>query len=74
MTPNTQISPNTAVTPIPEAQRVDFLPKLFGPRLMLTGENAVYSFMEALCSDYQGGFWQFYEKLHNTCAMQRLMV
>lgn len=61
MTANTQTSTNATLTLIPEARRMEFLPKLFGHRLMVTGENAVYSFMEALSSDYHGGFWQFYE-------------
>lgn len=69
MTPNTQISPDTKVTPIPEEQRTDFLPKLFGHRLMVTGENAVYSFMEALSCDYHGGFWQFYETTEGALYM-----
>ena len=61
MTSNAEVSPVTPLTPIPDAKRMEFLPRLFGHRLIVTGENAVYSFMEALSSDYHGGFWQFYE-------------
>lgn len=61
MTPNSQTSPNATLTPIPEARRMEFLPKLFGTSLMIIGENSVYTFMEQLCSDYNGGFWQFFE-------------
>jgi hypothetical protein len=61
MTPNTQPSTNATTTPIPESGRMEFLPKLFGPSLMIIGENSVYTFMDNLCSDYHGGFWRFYE-------------
>ena len=38
-----------------------FLPRLFGPRLFLIGEHAVYGFMDQLSpSDYAGGLWDFY--------------
>ncbi|MFP1133055.1 antirestriction protein [Asticcacaulis sp. W401b] len=40
--------------------RANFLPKLFGS-WYLRGEMAVYSFMEELCRDYRGGFWDFFE-------------
>ena len=39
-----------------------FLPRLFGPRLFLIGEHAVYGFMDQLSPvDYNGGLWEFYE-------------
>ena len=39
-----------------------FLPRLFGPRLFLIGEHAVFGFMEQLSpADYNGGLWDFYE-------------
>ncbi len=46
---------------VPETRRSAFLPKLFGKRLVLIGENTVYNFMGWLCPDYLGGFWNFYE-------------
>lgn len=51
-----------AATRVPEHQRVDFLPALFGRDLLLIGENTLYSMMEWLSpDDYRGGFWDFYE-------------
>lgn len=48
---------------VPEAQRMAFLPALFGPRLMLIGESAVYQLMSWLArEDYTGGLWRFYER------------
>ncbi len=49
-------------TPVPEARRMAFLPRLFGRRLFLIGEHTVFSFMEHLSpADYSGGLWDFYE-------------
>ncbi len=61
MTLDSSAAKSAAPSPIPEAERVNFLPRLFGLRLLLIGENTVYTFMGALCSAYSGGFWQFYE-------------
>lgn len=53
--------PNPA-TPVPDDRRMDFLPRLFGPRLFLIGEQTVFGFMERLSpTDYDGGLWQFHE-------------
>ncbi len=46
---------------VPEERRLDMLPKLFGLRLMIHGEHAVYDFMRAMCSAYGGGLWEFFE-------------
>ena len=56
----------TASTPtamlVPGDRRMAFLPRLFGPRLLLIGEHAVFAFMEQLSpADYNGGMWDFYE-------------
>ena len=49
-------------TLVPEDRRMAFLPRLFGPRLLLIGEHAVFAFMEQLSpADYGGGMWDFYE-------------
>ena len=41
---------------------MNFLPSLFGPRLMLVGECTVFDFMARLSNgDYGGGMWTFYE-------------
>jgi hypothetical protein len=47
-------------TLVPDDERLDFLPKLFGVRLMLQGEHMVYGWMRALSPDYVGGYWDFY--------------
>ncbi|KTQ96326.1 antirestriction protein [Aureimonas ureilytica] len=44
---------------VPDEHRMDFLPTLFGLRLLMVGENAVYSFLKRLSPDYGGGFWEF---------------
>lgn len=41
------------------AQRLTFLPDLFGADFMLS-EVSVYAYAERYCPDYQGCFWQFY--------------
>lgn len=46
---------------VPEERRLDMLPKLFGLRLMIHGEHAVYDFMRVMCSAYGGGLWEFFE-------------
>lgn len=46
---------------VPEIERMGFLPRLFGPSLMIVGENAVYTFMSRMCAEYRGGFWDFLE-------------
>ena len=39
-----------------------FLPRLFGPRLFIISEHAVFGFMERLSpADYNVGLWDFYE-------------
>lgn len=54
-------APNDA-TLVPDNRRTEFLPRLFGHRLLIIGEYAVFSFMERLSpTDYGGGIWDFYE-------------
>ena len=48
-------------TQVPEHQRLNFLPRVFGPRLALLGESAVFDWMGHLCPDYSGGYWQFFD-------------
>lgn len=53
---------STAATLVPEVRRQEFLPELFGRRLMLKGEQTVYSLMSWLSpQDYTGGLWHFHE-------------
>jgi Antirestriction protein len=47
-------------TLVPDAERLDFLPTMFGTRLMMHAETLVYTWMDALSPDYSGGFWNFY--------------
>jgi Antirestriction protein len=46
---------------VPETQRLAFLPKFFGERLMLRSESCVYSNAALVSEDYGGGLWNFYE-------------
>lgn len=46
---------------VPDHERMGFLPRHFGSRRFLQGENAVYDWMRRLCPDYTGGFWEFVE-------------
>ncbi len=45
---------------VPESKRLSILPQLFGMRLMMLGENAVYNQMGAMCQQYGGGLWDYY--------------
>jgi len=46
---------------VPDEDRMTFLPKHFGHRLMLTGELTIYAWLRRLSEDYQGGYWHYYE-------------
>ena len=46
---------------VPDNQRMSFLPKHFGERLMIVAENLVYDNMRRLCAEYDGGYWHYYE-------------
>ena len=56
---NTQDQPVTASL-VAEAQRLDFLPTYFGPRLMMRGEALVYAWLRRLCERYNGAYWHYY--------------
>ncbi|MGE8451505.1 MAG: antirestriction protein [Pseudomonadales bacterium] len=49
---------------IPDDERLAFLPKHFGTRLMLRGEIAIYNWLDRLAQDYRGGYWHYYEILN----------
>jgi hypothetical protein len=51
---------NIVATIVPEAERLDFLPRHFGP-LMLNVERQIYSWLSTLSSDYSGGYFNFYD-------------
>ena len=56
------------VSKVPDAQRLDFLPRHFG-RQMLIAERAVYAHLGSLCPDYQGGYWDYFELSNGGCFM-----
>ena len=45
---------------VPPKERIGTLPRHFGRNCMIV-EDAIYSWMDELASQYRGGFWQFYE-------------
>jgi len=46
---------------VPDHERLAFLPKHFGMRLMLRGEISIYNWLDRLAKDYRGGYWHYYE-------------
>jgi hypothetical protein len=46
-------------TTVPGPSRGAFLSRVFGPRHVIVGESAVFSWMKTLCPAYSGGFWDF---------------
>lgn len=42
-------------------QRLGFLPRMFGPRHFLRGEQTIYAWARLLCPAYEGGYWEFFE-------------
>lgn len=56
-------------TQIPVGARLDFLPRHFGRRDMLVVENTVYNQLRALCAQYQGGYWEFYDLSNGGCYL-----
>lgn len=67
---NPQQLNNTAqpfvATAVPEAKRLDFLPRHFGKR-MLQVENYIYHRFGSLCKDYRGGYWEFFDLSNGGC-------
>jgi hypothetical protein len=60
---NTIITPDTPVTSrlVPEAERMDFVDRLFGLHYVLRLEPTVFQFADHLAApQYNGGYWQFY--------------
>jgi hypothetical protein len=56
---NTQEEIVIAAALVPDEERMEFLPSVFG-RLMMEGESRVYTWAEELSLAYQGGYWEFY--------------
>ena len=57
---NSQILKSITAQVVDDAKRLDALPRHFG-RAMLRVEHTIYNFLNQLCADYQGGYWEFYE-------------
>ena len=55
-------------TLVPDAQRLDFLPRHFG-RQMMTVEQHLYSRLSELSQDYTGGYWNFYDLSNGGCYL-----
>lgn len=55
---------------VADSARPGFLPKHFGSRHYLKGENAVYNWMGALCPSYRGGYWEFLELSNGSFYMR----
>ena len=62
------IQETTSATLVADDQRLDFLPRHFGT-LMLNVENYIYNRFDALCPDYDGGYWEFYELSNGGCYL-----
>lgn len=48
-------------TAVADQDRMEFLPKYFGVRQMLQGEEAIYQAMRRLAPAYTGGAWDAFE-------------
>src|SRR3546814_12529145 len=54
---------SSAATVVPDVQRSNFLPRLFGQRHFLAGEAQIFDTMRRLSpADYGGEFWEFYDR------------
>jgi hypothetical protein len=59
---------NIVATLVPEAKRIQFLPRHFGTK-MIVFEDALYTQLQELCADYTGGFWNFYNLSNGGCYL-----
>ena len=59
MTINDNLKP-ISIEVVPEDQRLATTEKLFGNHFPLSIEPAIYAFADHLCTDYRGGYWDFY--------------
>ena len=55
-------------TLVPEEDRLEFLPRHFGPH-MLTVEHFLYAQFANLCPTYTGGYWHFYDLSNGGCYL-----
>ncbi len=59
-TDNGSSTPRLTSRQVGDADRLRVLPRHFGC-LMIRVEQAIYQWMETLCPDYNGGYWEFYD-------------
>ena len=67
MSSQTRVKSRIIATEVSEGQRLNFLPEVFGPRLMMVAESLVYKWAGQLCDDYVVALWRFY-RLSNGSA------
>lgn len=56
-----QVNDKIEASLVAEDDRLSFLPKHLGEKLMMQFESAVYLWMRSLAPDYSGGHWNFHE-------------
>lgn len=56
----TQKATRVVATVVSDDERMTFLPRFFGGRLMMYGEALVFDTMRRLSPKYRGGLWKFY--------------
>lgn len=66
---NGPLSGALIATVVADDDRLNFLPRFLGPRLMIAGESLVYIWMRRLAASYQGGSWDFYDVSNGTGYM-----
>lgn len=54
------IAKTLTATIVPEAERLDYVDRLFGICYVLQLEPAVFHMAESLASDYSGAYWTFH--------------
>ena len=54
---------------VPGYQRLDFLPTMFGVKLMMRAERAVYGWADQLLENYRGGYWHYYKLSNGGCYL-----
>ena len=52
---------------VPDANRLNFLPRHFGTRYMMAVEQEIFTQMREICEDYSGGYFNFYYLSNGGC-------
>jgi hypothetical protein len=69
--PNINSNPTRSIVTaalVPDANRLNFLPRHFG-RQMMAVEQEVFTQMRALCEDYNGGYFHFFDLSNGGCFL-----